>query len=278
VPAAATAVPAPEPARGAGVAPSAEEDGSAALARGIRLYETGRQREAVKVLEGVTRDHPLVASGWVYLGMALFDRNDRAGASRAVKKALELDPKNGRALVLLATLHLDAGQTAQAKVHLRRYLELYPNGSHVEEAKASLETTERKIAVLPKDETPPMPRTKPAIATVEPAETAEPEAVEAEPAPVKKVVNQKKKKVVKQAIAPAKQTKQRSKKVAVASKQKKVQKPRRRAPVVAVDIHSGPVAELPFFGLRQRDKGRVGRRSQADSIVGPGAIAKQGGF
>ena len=172
---------------------------------------------------------------------------------------------------------LAAKTSGDAKL-FRRYLELYPNGSHVEEAKASLETTERKIAVLPKDETPPMPRTKPAIATVEPAETAEPEAVEAEPAPVKKVVNQKKKKVVKQAIAPAKQTKQRSKKVAVASKQKKVQKPRRKAPVVAVEINGGPVAELPFFGVRQRDGMPRGRRSQADSIVGPGAVAKQGGF
>ncbi|HZA14043.1 MAG TPA: tetratricopeptide repeat protein, partial [Myxococcaceae bacterium] len=117
---------------------SPSDDGSAALARGVRLYETGRQREAIRVLEGLTREHPMVVSGWVYLGMAKFDRNDRTGAQRAAKKALELDPKNGRALMLLATVHLEAGDTQRARTHLRRYLELYPNGQFAREARQLL--------------------------------------------------------------------------------------------------------------------------------------------
>jgi hypothetical protein len=114
------------------------DDGSAALARGVRLYEAGRQREAIRVLETVTRDHPMIASGWVYLGMAKFDRNDRTGAQRAAKKALELDPRNGRALMLLATVYLDTGESQKARTHLRRYLELYPNGQFAREARQLL--------------------------------------------------------------------------------------------------------------------------------------------
>jgi uncharacterized caspase-like protein len=196
---------------------------------------------------------------------------------------------------------LAAKTSGDAKL-FRRYLELYPYGSHVAEAKASIETTDRQIEVLPKDETPaanaetpptakvvtsPAASAEPAVATIEPAETAEPEAAEPLPAPPAKKVVAPKKVVVKQVIAPAKPTKQRTKQVKVASKQKKVQKVqkvqkvrknRNKAPVIAVDVQDGAFVEVPFFGLRHNGEVGSRRRNQADSIVGPGSVAKQGGF
>jgi DNA-binding response OmpR family regulator/TolA-binding protein len=123
---------------GAAAATPAANSAQAALARGVRLYKAGRQREAVAVLEDVTRRHPRFAPAWVYLGLARFDGRDNAGAEQAARRALAISPRNGRALMLLASIHLDAGHPEKAREQLERYLELYPKGAFANEARQLL--------------------------------------------------------------------------------------------------------------------------------------------
>ena len=81
---------------------------------------------------------PSSATGWLFLGLARFDANDRNGAESAAHRALALDPRSGRSLILLASVYLDAGQRPQAEMELRRYLELEPEGQYAEEARQLL--------------------------------------------------------------------------------------------------------------------------------------------
>jgi Flp pilus assembly protein TadD len=104
----------------------------------MRLYKSGRHVEAIAVLEDVTRDHPRLAPAWVYLGLARFDGRDNAGAEQAANKALAIAPRNGRALMLLASIHLDSGEREKAREALQRYLDLYPNGPFAPEARQLL--------------------------------------------------------------------------------------------------------------------------------------------
>jgi Flp pilus assembly protein TadD len=104
----------------------------------MRLYKSGRHREAIAVLEGVTRENPRLVPAWVYLGLARYDARDSAGAERAANRALAMSPRNGRALMLLASIHLEAGEPEKAREKLNRYLELYPNGQFASEARQLL--------------------------------------------------------------------------------------------------------------------------------------------
>jgi TolA-binding protein len=119
-------------------AASGRSKAKTALARGMRLYKSGRHAEAIAVLEDVTRDHPRLAPAWVYLGLARFDGRDNEGAEQAAHKALAIAPRNGRALMLLASIHLDSGEPEKAREELQRYLDLYPNGPFAPEARQLL--------------------------------------------------------------------------------------------------------------------------------------------
>jgi tetratricopeptide (TPR) repeat protein len=128
-----------EDAAGGGTAASGRSKAQTALARGMRLYKSGRHAEAIAILEDVTRDHPRLAPAWVYLGLARFDgQRDNAGAEKAANKALAIAPRNGRALMLLASIHLDSGEQEKAREELQRYLDLYPNGRYAPEARQLL--------------------------------------------------------------------------------------------------------------------------------------------
>ncbi len=108
------------------------------LAEGIKLYDSGKLKDAVERLQQVVEADPASATGWLFLGLARFDALDRQGAESAALRALELDPRSGRAMILLASVYLDAGQRPRAEVELRRYLELEPQGQYAEEAKQLL--------------------------------------------------------------------------------------------------------------------------------------------
>jgi hypothetical protein len=75
---------------------------------------------------------------WLIMALARFQSGDREGAKAAAHHALELDPRNGGAAVLLGTLHLDAEENAEAERELQRYLELEPHGAYAEQARQLL--------------------------------------------------------------------------------------------------------------------------------------------
>ncbi|HLL82411.1 MAG TPA: tetratricopeptide repeat protein, partial [Longimicrobium sp.] len=108
------------------------------LEDGIRLYESGRPREAARVLSKVVVARPVNATAWLMLGIARFDSGDARGAEDAAKRALTLDPRNGRAIMLLASVYLADGQRELAHQQLRDYLELEPNGQYAHDARELL--------------------------------------------------------------------------------------------------------------------------------------------
>jgi Flp pilus assembly protein TadD len=72
------------------------------------------------------------------LGLARYDAQDAVGAEDAARRAVELAPSNGRAHMLLASIHLDRHEVPEAQRELHRYLELEPTGEWAGDAKALL--------------------------------------------------------------------------------------------------------------------------------------------
>ncbi len=108
------------------------------LREGMSLYDSGKPQEAAGVLRKVVAEHPDSANAWLFLGLARFDSQDRLGAEQAALRTLELAPKSGRAVMLLATVYLDAGQKGKAAIELKRYLQLEPHGPFANDAKQLL--------------------------------------------------------------------------------------------------------------------------------------------
>jgi len=119
--------------------PVAAEPASALLEEGLKLYNEGKPAEAARVLARAVQIEPSTA-GWLMLGVARFDSGDNRGAQDAAAKSLELDPRNGRAMILRATIYLDANQREKAAEELKHYLRVEPNGPYAEEAKQLLST------------------------------------------------------------------------------------------------------------------------------------------
>lgn len=131
--------------------------------RGVQLFQTGKNAEAVKVLDAMMRReanrqnvHLALRVGKLFyehkqltaleglmermadqppgdprtfnlLGLALLDRDPRAAAN-AFKKALRCDLHHGPAYLNLAQAYQRAADTPSAIACLKRYLELLPSG------------------------------------------------------------------------------------------------------------------------------------------------------
>ncbi|HXN41949.1 MAG TPA: tetratricopeptide repeat protein, partial [Myxococcaceae bacterium] len=77
-------------------------------------------------------------AGWFLLGLAKFEAGDNEGARQAVVEALKLNPRHGRARMLLAAIYLNESQSALATAELERYLELEPRGPYAAQARLLL--------------------------------------------------------------------------------------------------------------------------------------------
>lgn len=113
-------------------------DVSEPLADGVRAYQAGEYQKAVAVLEQVVADDPNSLQGWLVLGEARYDAGNTSGAKEAAARVLELDAKNAKVHLLLATIAHDAADKATMRAEVEKYLELAPNGEHAAEAKALL--------------------------------------------------------------------------------------------------------------------------------------------
>lgn len=108
------------------------------LAEASRRYNAGQYKAAISVLEQVLADDASSVLGWNLMGLAKYDSLDLAGAREAAAKVLELDPKNARVQILLATLHFEANEQDLGRAALEKYLELAPTGPEVAEVQALL--------------------------------------------------------------------------------------------------------------------------------------------
>ena len=71
-------------------------------------------------------------------GLALYDLNKLPAAGEALTRAVELDPKNGRAELLLGAIAQEKGNKDLARSHYQKYLEIEPAGEHAAEARQLL--------------------------------------------------------------------------------------------------------------------------------------------
>src|SRR5207244_2904790 len=69
---------------------------------------------------------------------AQYDAGQTSQAETSAGKVLEIDAENGRALMLLATIHLEQGKREKASAELRRYLAVDPTGPYAADAKLLL--------------------------------------------------------------------------------------------------------------------------------------------
>ena len=114
------------------------EDSALALVSATRLYDEGKLKEAKAALEQLVAQDTTNTNAWVLLGLARFDSNDIAGAEEAANTVLSIDPKVARAYLLRATILIQAKKRPEATAEIQKYLDLEPNGTFADEAKALL--------------------------------------------------------------------------------------------------------------------------------------------
>jgi CheY-like chemotaxis protein len=103
----------------------------------VGLLESGQKGEAVQLLTRVLQSNPSTG-GWFLLGLAKFESGDTEGARQATLETLKLNPRHGRARMLLAAIYLDEMEAGLATAELQRYLELEPNGPYAAQARQLL--------------------------------------------------------------------------------------------------------------------------------------------
>ncbi|MEA2693689.1 MAG: hypothetical protein QOJ16_3076 [Acidobacteriota bacterium] len=72
-------------------------------------------------------------------GVKLFNNNQIPQALAAFEQVLTVDPKYSKAYYMLGLSYANSGDTAKAKEHLKKFLELAPNDSDAKSAKEMLE-------------------------------------------------------------------------------------------------------------------------------------------
>jgi len=102
---------------------------------GSFLLRAGKTQEAREQFEKslAARPTPEAAEG---LGEILFRQGNRAEAERALRQAVELDPLNLEALLLLAEMYADSGRTAEA---IRTYRDVLQDDPRNQRAHKALE-------------------------------------------------------------------------------------------------------------------------------------------
>jgi len=128
----------------------AEEYLAAALERGANPREvmpmllqvcvqTGRYRSAIQHAENHLRRHPDDTITRFVVGTLYAAVGETKEAKAALNTVIEERPNEAKAHYALAVLARDTDNDAvSADLHFREYLRIEPNGSHAEEARASL--------------------------------------------------------------------------------------------------------------------------------------------
>lgn len=101
-------------------------DMAARLRYGRQLVESGRAKEAVRVLRDGVRRAPNDPSGQFALGEAYDATGNSAGALAAYERHAELEPENARAHLLVGWLRLERNQPVLALESFRAAVVLQP--------------------------------------------------------------------------------------------------------------------------------------------------------
>lgn len=128
----------------------------------VLCVEASRLRAAVEYAEDYLRSHPGDVSLRFLMATALVALARPDAARVALEEVLRLRPDHASAHYVLGSLLLDSllldslGRPERAEFHLRRYLELAPDGAHAAELRAWLQSRHAPRAdELPNDPLPP---------------------------------------------------------------------------------------------------------------------------
>ncbi len=100
----------------------------------------GRYRSAIFYAENHLRTHPADVPTRFVLGTLYAAIGEGPRAKEHLERVVEAKPNEARAHYALAVLMRDQQDPVGADRHFREYLRLAPDGSHAEEARASLLT------------------------------------------------------------------------------------------------------------------------------------------
>jgi tetratricopeptide (TPR) repeat protein len=91
---------------------------AADLNKGVALYESGKNGEAVEQLRHVVEAEPDNARAQRYMGLALLGKGDKGAASEHLRKAMELEA-SGDSKVAMALLHMEEKEYGEAEELLK---------------------------------------------------------------------------------------------------------------------------------------------------------------
>ena len=124
-----------EPAAAPPPAATAPADGAAseglyskALELGEQQLRQGNYTQAIAHFRRAVKERPHAAPALLALGDAYLEADKPRSAVKPLESAARLDPKSGRAQLLLGTAWQSLGKNPQALEAYRRYLELEPDG------------------------------------------------------------------------------------------------------------------------------------------------------
>ncbi|MBC7173916.1 MAG: tetratricopeptide repeat protein, partial [Polyangiaceae bacterium] len=124
--------------------PHAEGDAAMLQAIGNGLRRAGDAELALRALEGaVEAEDPKTPALRSELALAQYAAGQRDAAETTLRAVIGDAPTYATAHYLLGTMLVERGATAEGHRHLRRVIELEPNGPHAQRARAQLETRPR---------------------------------------------------------------------------------------------------------------------------------------
>jgi predicted Zn-dependent protease len=103
---------------------SSKDQLKTALDRCIKLIGQGKHREALRILQPLSRQHPRSAAVFGTLGRAFFEIGDMQKSREAFQSAVDLNPKSE--LASLGLFHSLWGRhaTSEAFAEMRRFLSI----------------------------------------------------------------------------------------------------------------------------------------------------------
>ncbi len=121
-------------------APVPDQDPVKLLAEGRALYDKGQIVASLVPLEKAAALAPQNSEVQLLLALARLDAGKAAAAAEAASRALDLDPKNYKAHVVLGAVHQERGDNERARLEYKTYLRVAPNGDSANEVRSILES------------------------------------------------------------------------------------------------------------------------------------------
>ena len=109
------------------------------MAQGDRLRDRNRPQAALSSYDKAVGLEPERAEPYAGRGLALLDMGSPGQAEADFKRALELNPRYGVALMGLAETYRTQGRKAEAIRYYERYLDVLPNGPEAAVARSAIE-------------------------------------------------------------------------------------------------------------------------------------------